>query len=206
MTTRRLRPSWEKHSATQAQRFLVLISRPRTPDPAPKLTTSFTAFFGPSSTTLRPGFRSPRENASCNCGARWASVPGERGRAPRPAARARPTPTSRSVTSESSESESEPEGRGASISQRARPTAARGAGGPGPRGWNRAPLAAAPALSLYPHPAAPRVPDRSGAYHPRLPLNFVIGLPLPAAAPHFRFPVAIGTAPASDSARVAWDR
>ncbi|CAI9180361.1 unnamed protein product [Rangifer tarandus platyrhynchus] len=27
---------------------------------------SFMAFFGPSSTTLRPGFRSPQENTSCN--------------------------------------------------------------------------------------------------------------------------------------------
>lgn len=53
---------------------------PQHPDSAPELTTSFTAFFGPSSTTLRPGFRSPRENASCNCRARSASVPGEEGR------------------------------------------------------------------------------------------------------------------------------
>jgi hypothetical protein len=36
------------------------------PRPSHELTTSFTAFFGFSSTTLRPGFRSPRENASCN--------------------------------------------------------------------------------------------------------------------------------------------
>lgn len=43
--------------------------------PAPELTTSFTAFFGPSNTTLRPGFKSPRENASCNYRHDRQSVP-----------------------------------------------------------------------------------------------------------------------------------
>lgn len=93
----RLRLSWNKHWVTQAQQFLVLISRPRTPDLAPELTTSFTAFFGPSSTTFRPGFRSPRENASCNC--RTRSAVSNRGVRPSPAPSppARLTPTYLSV-------------------------------------------------------------------------------------------------------------
>lgn len=160
LTTHRLHPSQDKNSATQV---FVLISRPRTPDLAPELTTSFTAFFGPSSTTLRPGFRSPRENASCNYRARSASVPGEEGRSsPHSPSHASSADTYLSVCDKRFFRIRVRAGGQGSVHLAARTscTYQRPGVSPGPGGWKRAHFAAAACLQPLPHSAAPRGRER----------------------------------------------
>lgn len=125
------------------------IPRLSTPDPAPRSPRRSLPSSAPQAPRwgLASGALGKTHPATAEHNRR--SAPGCKEPSPAPGPRAQLTLTSLSVTTESSESESEPESGGVSISRRARPTPTRGSGmARGPRGWKRAPLAAATCLQL----------------------------------------------------------